>query len=127
MTKRLPSMVYREKISSIQLVNVTPLDITQRFEFSDKAETFWRFGYETIAGEEGWFAWTRRANSEEYFCIGRISEVELIKRLETIPPALTQDDFIDLELWMKTGGLAQYAPKKRRRRKSKEVEDATGE
>lgn len=103
------------------------LDITLRFEFQDRSETFWRFDYETIAGEEGWFAWTRRATSEDYFCVGRISEVELMKRLEGVPPALTQDDYIDLELWMKTGGLEQYAPKKRRRRKIKEVEDVAGE
>lgn len=117
----------KEKISSSKLDSVAAhLDITKRFEFQDKSETFWRFDYETIAGEEGWYAWTRRANSEEYFCIGRISETELIKRLKVVPPALTQDDLIDLELWMKSGGLDQYIPKKRRRRKIKEVEDASG-
>lgn len=117
----------KEKKSSTKLDSVAAhLDINQRFEFSDKSETFWRFDYETIAGEEGWYAWTRRADSEEYFCIGRISEVELIRRLETILPALDQDDFIDLQLWMKSGGLDQYTPKKRRRRKEKEVIDDSG-
>lgn len=90
---------------------VKRLDIGDKFEFQDNSETFWKFGYETISGEEGWFAWIRRPNSEDYFCVGRISEPELIRRIEANPEALTQSDFIDLELWMQHGGLDQYIPK----------------
>lgn len=94
------------------------LDITKHYEYQDKSENFWRFTFESIAGEEGWFAWIRRPNSEEYFCVGKILPSDLIRRLEEIPPPLSTDDLIDLELWIKNGGLDQYKPKRTRRKKT---------
>lgn len=113
-----------EKNSSIPLGYYggadTKLDIHKKYEFRDRSENFWRFTFESIAGEEGWFAWVRRANSEEYFCVGKIPEPQLIEKLTSNPNPLTEDDYIDLELWMKRSGFIEY-PKRRsggsRRRK----------
>ncbi len=98
------------------------LDISKKYEYQDKSEYFWKFTFESIAGEEGWFAWIRRPDSEDYFCIGKIAEQDIVKRFEENPPPLTQEDLIDLELWMSHGGLQAYSPRKRRKTKKEVIE-----
>ena len=93
------------------------LDIQMKYEYQDAFEVFWKFVFDKIGEEEGWWAWVKRPENKEYFCVGLISEQELIKRLEATPKPLTPDDLIDLELWLQHGGLDQYKPKKRRKKK----------
>lgn len=92
-------------------------EISTTYEYQDALEIFWRFSYEKIGDEEGWFAWIRRPENEDYFCVGKISEKDLIKRLESTPGPLTQDDLIDLQLWLQHGGMDKYQPKKKRRKR----------
>lgn len=96
------------------------LDISQRYSYVDKEERVWRFSFERLGDDEGWFAWLTRPGTKE-ICIGRISESELSKMLKENPPPLTQDDFIDLELWFMHGGLEVYQPKPKKTRKKKEA------
>ena len=90
---------------------VMDLDTSKRYGYYDKKEVKWAFTYQDIANDEGWFAWMTRPGQVE-ICIGRVSEEEVIKRLEENPP-LTQDDLIDLELWINHGGLDKYKPKEK--------------
>ncbi len=99
------------------------LDISKKYEYQDRAEHFWRFTFESIAGEEGWFAWIKRPDSKEHFCVGKVSEKELIQKLESNPPPLNDDDLIDLNLWINHGGLEAYTPRKKRRKTKKEVQE----
>jgi hypothetical protein len=87
------------------------LDISKKYQYQDRSECFWRFTFESIAGEEGWFAWLRRPNSEEYFCVGMLNEKDLMQRLNENPPPLGIDDLIDLEMWLIHNGLKEYEPK----------------
>ncbi len=100
------------------IVGVYMLDISLRYGFTDKFETHWRFSFEKLGGAQGWFAWVTKPGQHE-ICIGRIAEEDLNKKLQEIPTPLTQDDLIDLELWMKSGGL--WKEKKIRVRKKKET------
>lgn len=86
------------------------LNISEKYCYIDKDEVQWTFSYQSLDDDEGWFAWITRPGQVE-FCVGKVSEQELIDRIERNPP-LTSDDLIDLELWMKSGGLDQYQPKK---------------
>ena len=86
------------------------LDISRRYEYYDKKEIKWAFTYQHIANDEGWYVWMTRPGQIEV-CIGRTTEEEIVKKLEENPP-LTQDDLIDLELWMSHGGLDKYQPRK---------------
>ena len=97
------------------------LDITRRYEFQDSQEVSWRFSFDEIGGEEGWWAWVKRPEASSFFCVGKISDQDLIKKLESAPP-LTQDDLIDLEMWLTHNGLDKYKPKQRRKKKEEIVE-----
>jgi hypothetical protein len=93
------------------------LEVGTRYEYQDSSEVFWRFTYEIIGGEQGWWAWVRRPENHDFFCVGKITEPEVIKRLETAPLALTQDDEIDFHLWLNHGGMDKYKPRKTRKKK----------
>jgi hypothetical protein len=92
------------------------LDIEQRYGFRDKNEVTWGFIYRIIGDEEGWFAFMQHPGSEKAMCIGILPEAE-VKKLITENPPLTEDDLIDLEMWMLRGGLDAYAPREKKSRK----------
>jgi hypothetical protein len=98
------------------------LDIKQIYEYQDENETFWRFSFEQIADEEGWWVWIRRPENKAFYCIGKFSEQEVLHRVEMAAKPLTQDDLIDLELWLAHGGLDKYKPKKTRKLRKKKEE-----
>jgi hypothetical protein len=79
------------------------LDISEKYHYFDKNETKWVYSYQKIGEVEGWFAWMTRPGEKE-MCIGRIAESEVLDKISHNLP-LTQDDLIDLELWIKSGGL----------------------
>jgi hypothetical protein len=79
------------------------LDISERYRYFDKNEILWVYSYQHIGDVEGWFAWVTKPGEKE-ICIGRVPESEVVNRIESNRP-LTQDDLIDLELWIKSGGL----------------------
>lgn len=93
--------------SSIEVAMI--LDTEKRYYYYDRNEVKWVFTYQDIANDQGWYVWTTRPGQIE-ICIGRMEEEEIIERLDANPP-LTQDDLIDLELWMSHGGLDQYQPR----------------
>lgn len=103
------------------------LDIKRTYEFQDANETFWKFSFEQIGDEEGWWAWMRRPENKAYYCIGKFSEQDVIERVESTPQPLNQDDLIDLELWLAHGGLDAYKPKKTRRPRKKKEETVNGD
>lgn len=86
------------------------LDTANRYHYIDKNEIQWEYVYEKLGDDEGWWAWMTRPGGAE-ICIGRVSQEEIVERLKDNPP-LTQDDYIDLELWIKSGGLDEYQPRK---------------
>src|SRR5712692_1206648 len=86
------------------------LDPRHKFGGQDKNETWWRFAWESIDAVVGWFAWRKVPGATEYLCIGPILESEILKILKTIPNKLSEDDLLDLELWLNRGGLEEYAP-----------------
>lgn len=88
---------------------VMELDVSKRYSYIDKKEVKWVFTYQTIATDEGWFVW-RTAPGQIEICIGKTTEEEVAKAIAENPP-LTQDDLIDLELWMIHGGLETYQPR----------------
>ncbi len=93
------------------------LDIGQRYGFRDKNEVTWGFIYKVIGDDEGWFTFMQRPDSEKAMCIGRLPEAEVMKLIAENPP-LTQDDLIDLELWIKHHfQVDEYVPKERKPRK----------
>ena|ERR1700688_3286778 len=95
----------------------------EKYQYQDTSEILWKFSYERIADEEGWFAWVKRPENKDFFCVGKIPEQEIIKRLEASPAPLNQDDLIDLELWLSHGGFKKYNPRKPRKpRIKKEIE-----
>lgn len=79
------------------------LDISEKYHYFDKEETKWEFSYQTVAGVKGWYVWMTRPG-QPAFCAGLVTEDEIEERIMDNPP-LTQDDLIDLELWMNSGGL----------------------
>lgn len=85
------------------------LDASETYRYFDKNEIQWEYIYDKIGEDEGWWAWMTRPGGTE-ICIGRVPEEEVIKKMESNHP-LTQDDLIDLELWIKSGGLDQYQPR----------------
>lgn len=85
------------------------LDVSKRYSYYDRNEVKWLFTYQDIANDEGWFVWMTRPGQIE-ICVGRTTEEEIVEKLKQNPP-LTQDDLIDLELWMNHGGLDQYIPR----------------
>jgi hypothetical protein len=93
------------------------LDIEQHYGFRDKSETTWGFAFKKIEDEEGWFAFTQRPGVEKAICIGRLPEREVVKKLAE-NPLLTQDDLIDLELWMAHHfQIDEFKPKEKKFRK----------
>lgn len=86
------------------------LDTSERYHYIDKNEVQWAFVFAKVGDDEGWWTWMTRPGGLEV-CIGRLSEEEVRERIESNPP-LTQDDLIDLELWINSGGLQQYEPRK---------------
>src|SRR3979490_654441 len=83
----------------MEAATMVKLDIEQRYGFGDKSEVAWGFIFTKIGEEEGWFAFMQRPGIEKAICVGRLPEAEIIKLLKE-NPLLTQDDLIDLELWM---------------------------
>ena len=100
------------------------LDISQRYSYIDKEERMWRFSFESLGDDRGWFAWLTRPGYKEV-CVGRISEQELAKALKEAPPPLGQDDLIDLELWLQHDGLDEYKPKVKKIRKPRTKKETT--
>jgi hypothetical protein len=96
------------------------LDVSKRYSYIDKNEVQWAFTYQDLATDKGWYVWRTMPGQTEV-CIGRIDEAEIVYRLGTNPP-LTQDDLIDLELWLSHGGLDTYQPRKKPK-KTKEVKE----
>ena len=86
------------------------LDIAEKYQYIDENEVKWVYSYQKLGDDEGWFVWMTRPGMLE-ICIGRADEAEVLKKITEHPP-LTQDDLIDLELWIKSGGLDQYQPRK---------------
>ena len=97
--------------SNIMGVVTMGLDIATKYGYLDKNEVQWVYTYQKLGDDEGWFAWVTRPGQKE-FCIGRITEKEILEKLTNNPPPLDQDDLIDLELWIDHGGLELYSPKK---------------
>lgn len=85
------------------------LDLTEKYQYIDENEIRWVFSYQHLGDDEGWFAWMTRPGQIE-ICVGRVLASEVIERITKNPP-LTQDDLIDLELWIKSGGLDRYKPR----------------
>lgn len=100
------------------------LDISQRYTYTDKEERTWRFSFERLGGDEGWFAWLTRPGQKE-ICIGKISDQDLAKALKENPPPLDQGDLIDLELWLIHDGLDAYQPKVKKTRKPRTKKEIT--
>lgn len=92
------------------------------YEYQDSSEVFWKFSFERIGDEEGWFAWVKRPENADFFCVGKINERDMVKRLESSPAPLNQDDFIDLMRWLNHGGMDKYKPKKTRKKKELQTE-----
>lgn len=104
---------------SVGVFTMTLLDITQQYGYRDRSEIAWRFSWENVGDEQGWFVFMTRPGDERALCIGRVPEDEVVKKLKENPP-LQKDDLIDLELWMAHGGLDQFKPKEKKVRKKKE-------
>lgn len=101
-------------------VTMTTLDISQQYGFRDKSEITWGFSFRKIDNEEGWFVTMQRPGAENAICIGMLPEAEVVQRLAENPP-LTQDDLIDLELWIKHHfQVDEFKPKEKKTRKKKE-------
>lgn len=86
------------------------LDVTEKYHYIDKNETKWVYSYQKFGDDEGWFVFQTRPGYPE-ICIGRVTEDEVEEKVMENPP-LTQDDLIDLMLWMNSGGLDEYQPRK---------------
>lgn len=98
-----------------------------KYRVRDHLEAFWRFdwgragpqmsgrhsGEKNIDGQpiEGWWAW-RKKPGLDWECLGSIAEAEILKRLEEHRKPLTDDDRIDLHLWLANEGWAVLAQEK---------------
>lgn len=85
------------------------LDVTEKYSYIDENEVKWVYSYQHLGDDEGWFVWMTRPGRVE-ICVGQVEEGDVIEKMTKNPP-LNQDDFIDLELWIKSGGLDQYQPR----------------
>lgn len=90
------------------------LDKGTKYSYFDKSETYWKFSYEVMGDDKGWFAF-RALPGERLLAVGRITELEIEKLLQSNRP-LEKDDLIDLELWMVHGGLE--VPKKSKKKEA---------
>src|SRR6266852_529133 len=98
---------------------VPVLDKGKSYGYQDKSETFWKFHYDKIGDVEGWWIFVTRPG-DQMLCVGRTTEEEILQTLKGVPPPLTQDDLIDLELWLEHNGLEEFK-KVKKTRKRKEI------
>ena len=112
--QRLEKNLARDREDSMEGVLAMRLNISEKYQYFDKNEVKWVFSYQKLGDDEGWFVWMTRPGQPE-FCVGRLDEREVVEKLAE-NPALTSDDFIDLELWLKHGGLDVYQPRKKEKK-----------
>ena len=74
----------------------------KEYKFIDSQEIIWKFVYKKILDNEGWWGWSKRPGQESFSCLGIFSERELSKRLDLNLRELSDDDKLDLILFLKT-------------------------
>lgn len=78
-----------------------------RYIFRDEYETRWMFQFEKVGDLEGWFVFKQNPGDPKFFCKGTATEGEVEKVIIAQPKPLTDDDLIDLQVWMKDTRLDQ--------------------
>lgn len=79
----------------------------RKYSFRDEYEFVWRFAWGAANGEEGWWGWRKKVNEDEWKCLGIFAESEVLYRLEKHHSPLTDDDRLDLHLWLEHDGLVE--------------------
>lgn len=73
----------------------------QEYRFRDDTESVWRFVHEAIAGRVGWWGWCKKPGMTKFLCMGLYSDSEVGRRVSQHWNLLTDDDRLDLHLWLK--------------------------
>ena len=87
------------------MVGISSLNPNQQYKLRDSSEVCWKFVYEAIAGRLGWWGWYKAPGMSKYLCMGVYSAEDVERRVGEHALRLTDDDRIDLHLFLKNWNL----------------------